>query len=261
MSDTSDRSFLSIGEVLDLLKDEFPDITISKIRFLESQGLLDPERTPSGYRKFYDDDIARLRWILTQQKEHFLPLKVIKGRLGSSPDADLREPVGPAPAASDELPGRQSRQSEPKPLTHPQPQARPVTSEARMLFDTGVSMTFDELRSASDLSAAALRDLERFGIVVGKPVGGQTYYDEDALVIARLAAGFARHGVEARHLRMYKTAAERESGFYEQVIMPLLKQRNPASRRQALETLAEMSQLGGDLRGALLRASLRSYTE
>ena len=122
-------------------------------------------------------------------------------------------------------------------------------------------MTFDELRSASDLSAAALRDLERFGLVAGKPVGGQTYYDEDALVIARLAAGFARHGVEARHLRMYKTAAERESGFYEQVIMPLLKQRNPASRRQALETLAEMSQLGGDLRGALLRASLRSYTE
>jgi DNA-binding transcriptional MerR regulator len=130
-----------------------------------------------------------------------------------------------------------------------------------MLFDTGVSMTFDELRSASDLSAAALRDLERFGLVEGKPVGGQTYYDEDALVIARLASGFARHGVEARHLRMYKTAAERESSFYEQAIMPLLKQRNPASRRQALETLAEMSQLGGDLRGALLRASLRTYTE
>src|SRR3954463_15013481 len=96
----ADRAFLSIGEVLELLKDEFPDVTISKIRFLESQGLLDPERTPSGYRKFYDDDIARLRWILTQQKENFLPLKVIKGRLGaaSSPDAPAREPA-PAPAA------------------------------------------------------------------------------------------------------------------------------------------------------------------
>jgi DNA-binding transcriptional MerR regulator len=258
VSDTSDRSFLSIGEVLDLLKDEFPDVTISKIRFLESQGLLDPERTPSGYRKFYDDDIARLRWILTQQKEHFLPLKVIKGRLGSTPEAaELRDPADPAPIAAAApaavAPSRPQRAEAPAP--------RPVVSEARMLFDTGVSMTFEELRSASDLSAAALRDLERFGLVEGKPVGGQTYYDEDALVIARLAAGFARHGVEARHLKMYKTAVERESGFYEQVIMPLLKQRNPASRRQALDTLAEMSQLGSDLRGALLRASLRTYTE
>ena len=122
-------------------------------------------------------------------------------------------------------------------------------------------MTFDELRSASGLEPAALRELERFGLVEGKPVGGQTYYDEDALVVARLCASFGRHGVEARHLRMYKTAVERESGFYEQVIMPLIKQRNPASRRQALDTLAELSQLGGDLRGALLRAALRQYTE
>src|SRR5690606_9549587 len=77
----ADRSHLSIGEVLSLLQEEFPDVTISKIRFLESQGLLDPERTPSGYRKFYDQDIQRLRWILYQQKDHYLPLKVIKDRL------------------------------------------------------------------------------------------------------------------------------------------------------------------------------------
>ena len=128
-------------------------------------------------------------------------------------------------------------------------------------IDTGVSMTFDELRSASGLEPAALRELERFGLVEGKPVGGQTYYDEDALVVARLCASFGRHGVEARHLRMYKTAVERESGFYEQVIMPLIKQRNPASKRQALDTLAELSQLGGDLRSALLRGALRQYTE
>lgn len=128
-------------------------------------------------------------------------------------------------------------------------------------MDTGVSMTVEELRSASGLNAAALRDLERYGLLEGTPVGGQMYYDEDALMIARLAAAFAKHGVEARHLKMYKTAVERESGFYEQVIMPLMKQRNPASRRQALDTLAELSQLGGDLRGALLRSSLRTYTE
>jgi hypothetical protein len=137
----------------------------------------------------------------------------------------------------------------------------PAAREDRHQFDTGVSMTFDELRSASGLAAPALRELERYGLIEGKPVGGQTYYDEDALVIARLGAGFGRHGVEARHLRMYKTAVERESGFYEQVILPLIKQRNPASRRQALDTLAELSQLGGDLRGALLRAALRTHTE
>jgi len=246
MSETGDRSFLSIGEVLDLLKDEFPDVTISKIRFLESQGLLDPERTPSGYRKFYDEDIARLRWILTQQKENFLPLKVIKGRLmgGDAPTPEPPVAATPTPAA---------RASEPVPTS--------AREALRTMLDGGVSMTFDELRSASGLEPAALRELERYGLVEGKPVGGQTYYDEDALVVARLCASFARHGVEARHLRMYKTAVERESGFYEQVILPLIKQRNPASRRQALDTLTELSQLGGDLRGALLRAALRQYTE
>ena len=260
MSDT-DRSFLSIGEVLDLLKDEFPDVTISKIRFLESQGLLDPERTPSGYRKFYEADVARLRWILTQQKENFLPLKVIKSRIASGDVADepeAPEPAAPAaPVAAEPSPAPAAAPPAPAPARQEQPSA-PLP---RTTLDTGVSMTHEELRSASGLNAAALRDLERYGLIAGNPVGGQTYYDEDALVVARLAASFAKHGVEARHLRMYKTAVERESGFYEQVILPLIKQRNPASRRQALDTLAELGQLGGDLRGALLRSSLRQYTE
>ena len=251
MSESSDRAFLSIGEVLDLLKDEFPDVTISKIRFLESQGLLDPERTPSGYRKFYDDDIARLRWILTQQKENFLPLKVIKSRI-SSGETDSRRLEEVPPAEPEEPVARTSR-----PVA--EPVSRPVTQPPPMM--TGVSMTFEELISASGMSPSGLRELERYGLLEGKPVGGQSYYDEDALVVARLAAAFGRHGVEARHLRMYKTAIERESSFYEQVILPLLKQRNPASRRQALDTLAELSSLGGELRGALLRASLRTYTE
>ncbi len=97
MNEAGERPFLSIGEVLSLLKDEFPDVTISKIRFLESQGLLDPERTPSGYRKFYEDDVDRLRWILRQQREHFLPLKVIKGRLAAEVPARRRR-RRPAPS-------------------------------------------------------------------------------------------------------------------------------------------------------------------
>ena len=119
----------------------------------------------------------------------------------------------------------------------------------------------DKVARSYRFGAVVVRPSERQLLVEGKAVGGQTYYDEDALVVARLCASFGRHGVEARHLRMYKTAVERESGFYEQVIMPLIKQRNPASRRQALDTLAELSQLGGDLRSALLRGALRQYTE
>ena len=255
----TDRGFLSIGEVLELLKDEFPDITISKIRFLESQGLLDPERTPSGYRKFYEPDVARLRWILRQQKEHFLPLKVIKGRLSESPpEPDDPAPVeAPAPApASAEAP-RGAPLEEP---TAPAPEPR-ATGSPLVAGVSAVSMTLDELAGATGLDHAALKELEQFGLLVGRPVAGQVYYDEEALVAARLAAGFARHGVEARHLRMYKVAAEREAGFYEQVVLPLLKQRNPTARRQAVESLEDLARLGEGMRSAFLRAALREYTE
>ena len=247
----NDRSFLSIGEVLELLKDEFPDITISKIRFLESQGLLDPERTPSGYRKFYEPDVARLRWILQQQKEHFLPLKVIKEKLGSAtpePEAPGPAPTpAPAPEAADD----------PVPDTPtPRPAASPLVSGM-----SSVSMTMPELAQAASVEIASLQELERYGLLAGRNVAGSVYYDEEALVVARLAAGFARHGVEARHLRMYKTSAEREAGFYEQVILPLVKQRNPTARRQAVETLEDLSKLGDGMRSAFLRAALRTYTE
>ena len=254
----SDRSFLSIGEVLELLKGEFPDITISKIRFLESQGLLDPERTPSGYRKFYEPDVARLRWILQQQKEHFLPLKVIKEKLSSpQPEAapaaaaSAPEPVERAPAAEPERPNRQ-------PMGQDRPAERVSSLVAGM---SSVSMTLPELAQAAGVEISALQELERYGLLDGHSVAGSVYYDEEALVVARLAAAFSRHGVEARHLRMYKTSAEREAGFYEQVILPLLKQRNPAARRQAVETLEDLSKLGDGLRSAFLRAALRSYTE
>ncbi|MBW3641347.1 MAG: MerR family transcriptional regulator [Actinobacteria bacterium] len=255
---------LSIGEMLDLLKGEFPDVTISKIRFLESQGLLDPERTASGYRKFYQADVDRLRWILRQQRENFLPLKVIKGRLEAEGDDALAEP--PPPAAP--LPAH-----EPTPPTEPLASEAPGGSQASAASEdpepaaddaedpTTATFTRDELARASGLSPADLAQLERHGLLVGGAVGGQLYYDADALKVARLVAGFARHGVEPRHLRMYKNAAEREAGFYEQVVLPLMKQRNPAARHQAVETLAELAQLGAGLRGALLHRALRDVAE
>jgi len=280
----ADRSHLSIGEVLSLLQDDFPDVTISKIRFLESQGLLDPERTPSGYRKFYEADIERLRWILRHQRDHFLPLKVIKDRLEAADAAGLPVPPdeplppavtepGAAPASGDAAPeataDAEQRPSAPAPEprrpSRPAPPLpdlpAPASGNALDPGPSGVSLTKEELAQASGLDLAALDELARFGLLAGEQVGGDTYYDGEALVVARAAAGFMRFGIEARHLRMYKVAAEREAGFMEQVIMPLLKQRNPTARQQAAKNLGEMAQLGEQLRGALLRTALRGHTD
>jgi DNA-binding transcriptional MerR regulator len=281
---------LSIGEVLGLLQDEFPDVTISKIRFLESQGLIDPERTPSGYRKFYEADIDRLRWILVQQRENFLPLKVIKERLESSDGVPADEPAsdvvdaepGPVPtpvAAAAPAPTVRASMPAGEVPGHSEPiwmadvaanrSARAPTTDHRAptapsVLDGGpgeVSMTADELATAAGITPEALRELERYGLVVGRSFGDDTYYDGDALTVAGRSAAFLVHGIGARHLRMFKVAAEREAGFLEQVAMPLLKQRNPESRRQAVELVEELAALGHDLRAALLRANLRQHLD
>lgn len=352
----TDRTHLSIGEVLSLLQEEFPDVTISKIRFLESQGLLDPERTPSGYRKFYEADIDRLRWILRQQKDHYLPLKVIKDRLDETgpirtaptatnpsdlgdaaeaapdpapalasslsaaarhgraggaavalddrPDRDVRAasaaPAAP-PAPADDPPARPAARRLPDPppdrtdvadvIEAPAPRpveaptvadptlmlsprlpaapedtrsragrSRPSTGATSSSPDHGaVSLTAEELMQASGLSARAVRELEGYGLLESHLVGDATYYDADALVIARTAAGFLEHGIEARHIRSYKVAVEREAGLYEQIVLPLLKQRNPEARHRATQTVAELMRLGDEMRSVLLRRGLRDH--
>ena len=278
----AERAHLSIGEVLSLLQEEFPDITISKIRFLESQGLLDPERTPSGYRKFYEPDIERLRWILRQQRENFLPLRVIKDRLqsgGAPPAARAPEPATtPSPRAATPTttaptpavpprPVEPAPRAEPTPVPRPDPVRPPLSEEppprGPSSLDSGptaVSLTRDELAQACGLHERTLAELERYGLITGRPMGRDTLYDEDALVVAQLAASFMRFGVEARHLRMYKVSAEREASFFEQVVLPLVKQRNPAARQQAVTNLGELTSLGESLRAAMLRQALRSYT-
>jgi DNA-binding transcriptional MerR regulator len=244
----AERAFMSIGEVLTLLKDEFPDVTISKIRFLESQGLLDPERTPSGYRKFYETDVERLRWILRQQREHFLPLKVIKGRLAGA----VPEPDDGSASPAESAPPREAAVRRPRVAATPD--SNPLATGV-----SGANLTFGELASASGLEVDDLHELERYGILAGRSVGGTVYYDEDALVVANLAAGFMKYGVEARHLRMYRNAGEREASFFEQVVMPMLKQRNPAAHTQAIETLGELARLGQAFRAAMLRQALHEY--
>ncbi len=259
-----DRSYLSIGEVLALLQDEFPDVTISKIRFLESQGLIDPERTPSGYRKFYELDVSRLRFILYEQKEHFLPLKVIKDRLDSG--EPLGEENGGAVAAAE--PG-----AEPDAAVAPEPEARlpvwmvrpppvpPSGATNVQSASSGATFSFEEVAASAGLTVDELRDVERFGIVTGRAAGTTTVYDEHAIVAARVAAQFLTFGIEPRHLRLYRNAADREAGLFEQLILPLMKQRNPQAHARAHTTLETLARLGGELREAVLRQSLRPYTD
>lgn len=277
----AERAHLSIGEVLGLLQEEFPDVTISKIRFLESQGLLDPERTPSGYRKFYGPDIERLRWILRQQKDNFLPLRVIKERLRNGDDplaGDESTAVGAGPTAAPAAEPRPAPERAPVVAARPEPAPEPApapppprSSPARAQADSvptrppaglddspaGPTLNRAALAAASGLSDRVIDELTRFGLLTGRNLGRDTIYGEDAVVVARIAASFQRYGVEARHLRMYKVAAEREAGFFEQVVSPLLKQRNPDARRQAATNLDELVALGEALRAVMLRQALR----
>jgi DNA-binding transcriptional MerR regulator len=300
-------SHLSIGEVLGLLLEEFPDVTISKIRFLESQGLIEPERTPSGYRKFFDDDVELLRLILREQREKFLPLRVIKDRIDSGeiePPADSaavdgeeaaaterhgREkptkaaiakhpaarraastPPGDAPPASREVPPPPP----PPPPPSPPPEETPAepeaprkrrrapdqsTSPAATLLP-GVLVNRDELCAMASITADQLAQLEDYGVVSSRP-GVNDLYGDEAVEIASAAGGFLRAGVDARHLRAWRTSVEREAGLYEQLILPLLRQRNPQARGQASTRLEELDGLGTKLRAAMMRAALRQYLE
>ena len=232
--------YRSIGQVLDLLKEEFSDISISKIRFLESQGLIDPERNQSGYRKFTDIDISRLRWILEQQRDHFLPLKVIKERIDHQ---DFGGSEGGSESNSDGASPQGARR--PNPLDP---------------GSVSVSLTLDELASASGLSQSKIMELQKFGLIEPLDDDALRHYGSEAVIVAKVAAGFLAHGVEPRHLRAYKSAAEREAGLMEQRIMPMVMQRTAQSRKQSQDTLVELIDLGSELRLSLLRCALAGHT-
>jgi DNA-binding transcriptional MerR regulator len=274
------QDHVSIGDVLSQLRDEFPDVTISKIRFLESQGLLVPERTASGYRKFYAADIDRLRWILRQQKDHFLPLKVIKDRLeeldrtgGGLPELeDGERAAAGVPALFEEpkpAPARRSRATKAEPQPQPGPDPVGAPSVADVITDdaapddvsgsaTGVSMTRAELARAAELTDDQLVQLEDFGLIMpAHRSRDRVLFDDDALEVARIAAAFMRHGVEPRHLRMYRAFADREVSLFEQVLLPFRRRRNPDAAERGEATLRELATLGRRLRTALLRQGVR----
>jgi DNA-binding transcriptional MerR regulator len=219
---------LTIGEVLSVLRDDFPDVTISKIRYLESEQLVAPQRTPSGYRKFSRADVARLRYVLAAQRDRYLPLRVIKEHLDA---LDRGEP----------LPGEEATAAVPPPLAEgAEAQQRPMTAE--------------QFARAAGLDPEQLADCVQFGLLA--PDGERRYRVED-LAVARAAAGLARHGLEPRHLRAYKSGVEREAGLVEQLVAPVLRARSEEAQTRAAEKLRELASLSAQLHTALLEARLR----
>jgi DNA-binding transcriptional MerR regulator len=210
---------MSIGEVLAELRPEFPDTTISKLRFLEAEGLVEPRRTAAGYRKYGWDDVSRLRYVLRAQRDHYLPLRVIREQLAAR-DAT------PALVAVDEV----------------------VRAEAEE------RLTRAELVTRSGIEEAVLAELEGMGMVAVRSGG---WYDGDALVVASAVAGLAAYGVGARHLRSYRAAADREVGLFAQLVGPMARQNDPAARARAAEAAQELTALTQRLQAALVRTGLR----
>jgi len=232
------RNYQSIGEVLVNVKTEFPDITISKIRFLESEGLITPERTPSGYRKFYPEDVERLRSILRLQRDEYLPLKVIKERLLKSDTGDEED----QPTLEQAVGG-----------------AEPDGSEDLAESPTGLQMSLEEMSAATGVDRERIKELEGFGIVCTHGPEGGRYYDGDDYVTLSIVKDFLRFGIEPRHLTMYKHFADRESAFFEALVAPTLRQKNPDARRAAAQTLGDLTATSRKFKQALLRNSLREH--
>ncbi|CAG7622407.1 transcriptional regulator FtsR [Actinacidiphila bryophytorum] len=229
-----DGALLSIGAVLGQLRAEFPEVTISKIRFLEAEGLVEPQRTPSGYRKFAAQDVQRLAYVLRVQRDHYLPLRVIKEHLAGLDRGE--QPV---------LPGRAAAAPDGQPQDAP---------ENALRGPQELRVGREELLAATGAAAAELDQWEAYGLV---EAGGDGGYDAEALVIGRLIADLGRRGLEPRHLRAVKAAADREAGLVEQLVAPLRRHRNPQTRRHAEATAEELAELSVRLHAAMVRSALR----
>lgn len=230
------RGGVSIGAVLDALRADFPDVTISKIRFLESEGLVTPGRTPAGYRQFSATDLERLRFVLTAQRDHYLPLKVIKDQLDAV-DRGL-EPATPLPRL-------------PRSLAVAAPVDAGVSAPAP---EHTVRVTREELLAESGVGAELLADLLTHGLV--RP-GEAGFFDLDAVVTARAAGALAEFGVEPRHLRAFRASADREAGLLAQIAGPVARQRDAGARARSEELVRELAGLSVQLHTALVSTALR----
>jgi DNA-binding transcriptional MerR regulator len=239
-AERSYRNYMTIGDVIKTLAEEFPDVTLSKVRFLEAEGLIEPERTPSGYRRFYQEDLAKLRYILRLQRDHFVPLKVIRKRLEHFDPSET--PENEAPEAPAPPPIRATREE----------------NELETL-EGGLSLSLNDFVNASGMTEEELKELEDYGLVHSHPLpSGGSYYDEDDLLVAKLAKEFAKFGIYARHLRMYKNFAEKEAGLFEQVVIPLSRS-GGESRKGVSQSLNDLAKLSRRLKQVMLKSRLKDY--
>jgi DNA-binding transcriptional MerR regulator len=227
-----DRDGLSIGAVLARLRPDFPDVTISKIRFLEAEGLVQPARTESGYRQFTEADVQRLKFVLSAQRDHYLPLKVIKEQLDAADDG-LRAAARPRPlVAVDSMPNADD-----------------------FVVHTETRLTRAELLDRTGVDSALLAELEQFGLI--RPDADATY-DPDAVAVAATVRAMTDFGIEPRHLRAFRASADREVGLLAQIVAPLYRQRDPGARARADEMARELAALSVALHTLLVKAGLRA---
>jgi len=238
--DTPAFAGMSIGAVLDSLRPDFPDVTISKIRFLEAEGLVTPERTGSGYRRFTAYDCARLRFILTAQRDQYLPLKVIKAQLDAQPDG--------------ELPRTGSAYGVPRLV----PVSRePAESEAAVA-PTQVRLSREDLLSRSGVDDMLLVSLIKEGVITTGPGG---FFDEHSVVIAQCAGALADYGVEPRHLRAFRSAADRQSDLIAQIAGPVVKAGKAGARDRADDLAREVAALAITLHTSLIKSAVRDVLD
>jgi DNA-binding transcriptional MerR regulator len=230
---------ITIGAVCKALAQEFPDISISKIRYLEDQKLLAPRRTPGGYRLYTQGDVARLRTILRMQRDEFLPLRVIRQELAAGRGAEA-----PIDGAASTQPGG--------PPVH---RARRASVSVRE--DSGALYSLEEVVEETHADLKLVRELEEYGVVRGEQRGGVRYYDETEREIVRAVAELARYGVGGRNLRVFRSSADREASLLQQILAPALRSRNPQRRKEALEALENLAAVTTNLRHLLLVRDLR----
>jgi DNA-binding transcriptional MerR regulator len=226
---------LTIGAVCKALAQEFPDISISKIRYLEDQKLLTPRRTPGGYRLYTPGDVARLRTILRMQRDEFLPLRVIRQELAAGRAGD-----------ADPVPGRSAREN---PRTW-----RPSVSVREA---TGALYSLEDVLEETKAEAKLVKELEEFGVVKGELRGGVRYFDETEREIIAAVAELARYGVGGRNLRVFRSSADREANLLQQILAPALRSRNPERRKEAVDALENLAAVATHLKHLLLIRDLR----
>ncbi|HEX5400986.1 MAG TPA: MerR family transcriptional regulator [Pseudonocardiaceae bacterium] len=232
------RDGLSIGAVLAQLRPDFPDVTISKIRFLESEGLISPARTGSGYRQFTAVDVARLRFVLAAQRDHYLPLKVIREQLAAADTAAVEDSRRAAAA---------------RPLT-----AVPALPVPPDTFDEPVDdrrLSRDDVVAGAGIDTVLFAELEQYGLIRADPAGT---YDAAAVVVATTARAMTEFGIEPRHLRAFRASADREVGLLAQIVAPLDRNPDPATRARAEEMRRELAALSVTLHTLLVKAGLRA---